>query len=52
MQVSDCNFDPVPPEMLLFTAKKKNAVFYAFIKPSADFTLDIPNEQPSLETLI
>ena len=22
MQVSDCNFDPAPPEMLLFTAKK------------------------------
>ena len=22
MLVSDCNFDPAPPEMLLFTAKK------------------------------
>ena len=27
----------------------KNAVFWAFIKPSAGFTLDIPNEQPSLD---
>ena len=23
VQVSDCNFDPAPPEMLLFTAKKR-----------------------------
>ena len=42
--VSDFNFDPAPPEMLLFTAKK-----CPFIKPSAGFTLDIPNEQPSLD---
>ena len=47
VQVSDCNFDPAPPEMLLF--KPKNAVFQAFIQPSAGSTLDIPNEQPSLD---
>ena len=23
MQVSDCNFDPAPQEMLLFTAEKR-----------------------------
>ena len=32
MLVSDCNFDPAPPEMLLFTAKK-GRFFKAFIKP-------------------
>ena len=47
VQVSDCNFDPAPPEILLFTAKRRR--FKAFIKPSAGFTLDIPNEQPSLD---
>ena len=47
VQVSDCNFDPAPPEMLLL--QPKNALFKAFIQPSAGFTLDIPNEQPSLD---
>ena len=46
VQVSDCNFDPAPPE-ILFTVKRRR--FKAFIKPSAGFTLDIPNEQPSLD---
>ena len=47
VQVSDCNFDPAPPEMLLFTAKKPR--FLSICQTYAGFTLDIPNEQPSLD---
>ena len=33
VQVSDCNFDPTPAEMLLFIQPKKS-VFQTFIKPA------------------
>ena len=49
VQVSDCNFDPAPPEILATICNQKNAIFEAFIKPSAGFTQDIPNVQPSLD---
>ena len=49
MQLSDCNFDPTPAEMLLFTTEKHR--FKAFIQPGAGITLDIPNAQLSLDSI-
>ena len=49
VQVSDCNFDPAPPEILATIYNQKNAIFEAFIKPSAGFTQDLQNVQPSLD---
>ena len=44
MQAFDCNFDPPPAEMLLFTAEKRRILS---IYHGVGITLDIPNEQPS-----
>ena len=44
VQVSDCNIDPTPAEILLFTNQKTLLLIV-----HAGITIDIPNEQPPLD---
>ena len=49
VQISDCNFDPAPPEILLFTAKRRR--FKAFIKPISDSPIYISDTYLYIELL-